>query len=277
MASIPFLVSTNVDLHVRRDTDPAYGRIIGVDHQGVERPAYGCGWNVLAALSIVSREEAQQQINAIVTRHAHGQADAGLMTGTMIELARQRFAGAPPLRREYYRFPLDRNPAEIQAAMEALLLPNINYLRTRTVSTFYYSIIKYVMDEATGLGHTITVAFERKPDNSFDVYTFDVQLNRYATFAGIGAYLAGKPVYVGVSAILLAPSGGKKSGRKRKSKKTKRSMKKGGLTENKFKVMEMDDPELYPMNDKDDSRYVNLIETLENEQEMYNDPVYTMK
>jgi hypothetical protein len=278
----PLFISTDVNLHTRRNTDPAYGRIIGVDHTGVPRPTYGCGWNVLAALSIVTRDEAQARTNQIVTRHAYGLDDAGLMTGTMIELITARFGIVRPLHRTYYRIPAVRNAAELQTAMQQLLLPANDYFRDKP-GQFFYSIVKYVLNEATGLGHTITLAFERQPDNSFNVFTFDVQLNRYYTFSGIGAYLTAHPEYVGVSTIVLTPAGGRrKSGRKRKSKKTRRSMKKGGLSLNdnlKFEIKEMDDPELYPMNDKDDSMYVNLIDKIENEPtEMYkDDSVYKFK
>ena len=266
----PFVIAMNHDVHALRHANhPYYTRIVGLTNGGVEKPTYGCGWNVLSALGIVPRQYAQDRTNAIVRHHAAGEDDYGLMTGTMIDLIRQRYPGIPPLARRYYKFPTPRVAHDLQQALQDFLLSDPAALR-QLQGNFLYSIIKLVINEETGLCHTITIAYELQPDGSFNVFTFDVQIDRYNPLTTLGDYLTTGPgkIYTGVSMICRAVAGGKrKSGKQKRLKK--KSMKRGGG--------EMNDPELYSMNKEDEAMYIDAIEKIENEPQEYKTyPMYNI-
>ena len=251
---VPFLINKDIDLHARNYT-AGYERIVGVLPDGTPRPNYGCGWNVLAALDVVTREEAQAQVNQLVTEQAADPVHPGLLVGNICDIIRARVPHLPDIQQYYYPFPpvAQRNADDIQHQIISRFFP-----RHTIAELFMYMIVKLISNPLTGLGHTILIAFHRQPDGSYHVYTFDVQMNGFRSFTLFGAYLAGHPGYHGISAIgYNQPSFGGKN-KSYRMKKKKRKSKKGGY--------KMNDPEMGVMSKEDDKKYTELIEMIEKEQ-----------
>jgi len=252
---VPFLFNKDIDLHARNYT-PGYERIVGVLPDGTPRPNYGCGWNVLAALDVVSRAETQERVNQLVTEQDADPVHPGLLVGNICEIIHTRIQHIPDIQQYYYPFaPFgQRNADDIQQQIISRFFP-----RHTITEPFMYMIVKLISNPLTGLGHTILIAFHRQPDGSYHVFTFDVQMNGFRTFTTFGAYLAGHPGYHGISAIgYQAFFGGKnKSYRMKNKRKSKRKSKKGGY--------KMNDPEMGVMSKEDNKTYTELIERIEHE------------
>jgi hypothetical protein len=250
---VPFLINKDIDLHARNYT-PGYERIVGVLPDGTPRPNYGCGWNVLAALDIVSREEAQARVNQLVTEQDADPLHPGLLVGNICDIIRAR-VHIPDIQQYYYPFaPFGQRDADdIQHQIISRFFP-----RHTITEPFMYMIVKLISNPITGLGHTILIAFHRQPDGSYHLFTFDVQMNGFRPFTTFGAYLAGHPGYHGISAIgYNQPSFGGKKNKSYRMKKNKRKSKKGGY--------KMNDPEMGVMTKEENKKYTELIEMIEHE------------
>jgi hypothetical protein len=258
----PLTFIFNHDLWILRRT-PGHERILAHMPDGRLSPM-GCGWNVLSILGIVTRERAQAEVDAIAANPFH----QGLTVLTMADILRTaRPADMPLVHRSYARFPLSRDPQAIQQLIIDRFFPTPQQVH---IDRFCYVILKLVISEETGLGHTILLAFQPIVGGvgvTHTVHAFDVQLNRYNGFETFGTYLSTSPAnYIGVSSLLLGGAGGKKLKPKKKThaynmksnRKTKRENKKVG-------GQKMMDPEMVPMNKKDETAYLNLMKILETE------------
>ena len=268
----PLLLSAggNADLRVRSD-EPGYERVFALTAEG-NVSLYGCGWNVLFLLGVITRDEAQEGVNAIVADHDAGGNHPGLLLGNVYMPASMagilRARGVPhqivSMRMEFQHYGRDREV--IRAWMIEHFFPQGNFAATlEPGQTHFYIVIKYLIDIASGLGHSVLFSFDLQDDGTWAVNVIDAQLKRYNGFdATLDYVLAPHRNYVGLECLgQMEPLGGKRkshsqrksrSQRKSHSKRKSRRKRRGGANA---------DPEMNPMSNEDAEKYVKMIQDLE--------------
>jgi hypothetical protein len=267
MAFNPLLLSAagNADLRVRSD-EPGYERVQALNANG-NVSAYGCGWNVLFLLGVITRDEAQEGVNAIVADHDNDGNHPGLLLGNVYMPASMagilRARGLPhqivSMRMEFEHFGRDREL--IREWIINHFFPQGNFAETLAPGqTHFYIVIKYLIDLASGLGHSVLFSFDLH-DGRWFVNVIDAQLKRYNGFdETIDYVLAPQRNYVGLECLgHMPPLGGKRKSRSQRKYRSKRKLRRkqtrrGGANR---------DPEMKPMSKEDDEKYVKMIQDLE--------------
>lgn len=180
----------------------------------------GCGYNVLAFLEIVTREEALNSIRGIVNSGSNG-----LMIPEMIRHLNEDSRYSQELQGKG----LDRNYFFWKDATQQQLLTELcNHLRGQSNGNrFIYTIMKLIIDPVSGLGHSVICEYDfRKNECS----VIDAQKNRKTLASKYINYLTeglGR-VYHGFSYITVEniDDYDMLGGKKRKSNKTKKVYKK---------------------------------------------------
>ena len=186
---------------------------------------FGCGWNVLLVLGIVTREEAQAGVDEIVASHRlSGTMDShpGLRIGesTMIKnsisgiISKRR--GIPLGINRFHFDEFGRDPKTIKKEIIDRFSPkNITF---KPGEKYCYVIIKYIRNWETGLGHTVLLAFEKKEaeEHEWEVTILDPQTKEInVPFEGaLDSVLNKKSPFVGIACCGIPPSGGKSRKRK---------------------------------------------------------------
>ena len=217
---------------------------------------YGCGWNVLLVLGIVTREEAQAGVNEIVSAHSRT-GDVSSHPGLMISdhtnpkgisgiISERR--GIPNLGINRFHFDeLGRNPVAIRKEIIDRYFPkNITF-----GEKYCYVIIKYIRNWETGSGHTVLLAFN-KLEEGWEASIIDPQMKRINGFEETVPYLLTTD-FIGIACCGVMTAGGKSRKTKRKSRKSLKRKLQGG---------ESTDPEMYPMTIEQEKEYQSMIQDL---------------
>jgi hypothetical protein len=259
MSFKPLVFKTDEDLSVITNT---VGQEV-IQTRGIDgkMSPYGCGWNVLLLLKIVSRVEAQAGVDEIVFAHSrHGvDSHAGLLIGdhtnpksiSAIIGIRRGIQGLSVNRFRFDEFGND--PEAIQAEIIKRFFPS-----SFEMGINYYIIIKYIRDWETGLGHTVLLSFKPK-EGGAEVSVLDPQLKRENGFGETATYLLATKWFIGIACCGIVMAGGKSRKLKRKTNRKSRKHKQG----RKQKGGELsNDPEMYPMTVEQDEEYQTMIDIL---------------
>jgi hypothetical protein len=249
----------------------------------------GCGWNILWILGYISLEEAQQKVVELVENNEMDEEGfSGLQVSTIIHVIQ---TVDPVLKEEpivtintLFPRPELRSRENMEPLFQQFIEDALHSRANASAigSPYLYIIVKFLIEEDTGLGHTILIELKKDTEN-YIITCFDVQKNRYTPLHEYIDYLCSQygRIYNSMAVIGVETKddrkhlGGTKKRKKKKRKTIYRKNKKHG-GKSLFKIYDTKDvrnadPEMIGLNKKDvmklekaieqEDTYFNLLES----------------
>lgn len=177
---------------------------------------YGCGYNTLAFLNIITVPECQDAVKTLVANNNNN--GVGLLTAEIIQIIHQKAAAAsvplPHTARKYMKF--DVNKINSITQTDPSILKTLKCLNVLTILTLIYKslfvnnggdndciLVKQILNETTGLGHTVIYAL----DNNGRLISCDPQLGKWhRLITDVSIMKLANGTYDGISVLVITPT-----------------------------------------------------------------------